>query len=136
MGLRENAGRGVIIPVLIMALGCASAEIHEPKAVKADIMKAYLSEVTKYDGIDVNEAVILAQSEMIFHGLDKDYYLDTPQLEPTDRDHWGVRFYPINRNPRDVITNPSVLVVVDRKDGKTSWHPQGVSYLFLEDSHQ
>lgn len=95
-------------------------------------MKDYHSKVSRSDGIDADEAVVLAKSEMVFRGWDKTYHLSQPRIEAVDQEHWGIRFYPVNKTAKDVVRNPSVLVIIRKNDGQVFLNTQGTSYMFLE----
>jgi hypothetical protein len=121
-------GKIILLSGYVLALGsCAPTVIQPPQSNKAEIMRSYFSQVTRYDGIDANEALLIAQSEMIFRGLDQSYVLGQPQQEKIDSAHWGVRFYPINQNTGE---QTSILVIIRKKDGALSWDKSGLSHLF------
>jgi len=87
-------------------------------------MDAFLSGVQKSDGIDQSEAILLAQSQLIFRGADKKFYMDKPEVTQVDERHWVVRFYPINKTLAEVRTSTNVLIVVDKNNGNTRWQEE------------
>ena len=80
-------------------------------------MKGYFTKIIKYDGINEQEAVLLAQSQVRFQGDEKRYYIDHPEIVPYDEEHWFVRFPPVNKTLAQVGTNPALLVTIDKKTG-------------------
>lgn len=90
-------------------------------ADKFRIMHAYQFGIEKVDGISPEEAVVIAQSEVIFRGYDKEYYLTKPHLKKLDDSSWAVEFYPVNKTFIDSISKPKLLITVGKTDGKLSW---------------
>lgn len=90
-------------------------------ADKFKIMHAYQFKVEKFDGISADEAVVIAQSEVIFRGYDKEYYITKPNLKKLDDTSWAVEFYPVNKTFIDSISKPKLLITVEKTDGKLSW---------------
>ena len=127
----ENFVWILVMPLLFC--GCTGTIEERPVADKNEIMKAYFSKVSRHDGVNIKEAVLLAQSELIFHNYEKEYHIDKPQLEFVSREFYGIRFFPFSRNSGDAKIRPSILVVVGRSDGSVRWHPEGASYLFYEE---
>ena len=85
-------------------------------------MKSYLSQVTKNDGIDQKEAILLAQSQVIFRGYAENYYLDKPLLVFDKVDRYGIKFFPRYKNLSEMRVYPKVLVVVQKKDGRIRFY--------------
>ncbi|MGE0267307.1 MAG: hypothetical protein AB7S78_02450 [Candidatus Omnitrophota bacterium] len=90
-------------------------------ADKFKIMHAYQFKVEKIDGISESEAVVIAQSEVIFRGYETEYYLMKPNLKKLDESTWAVEFYPVNKTFIDSISKPKLLITVGKSDGKISW---------------
>lgn len=101
----------------------AQTDLDKPDvtADKFKIMHAYQFKIEKFDGISQEEAVVIAQSEVIFRGYDKDYYFTKPNLKKLDDTSWAVEFYPVNKTFIDSISKPKLLITVGKTDGKLSW---------------
>jgi len=110
--------------LVLMIAGCAASSGPKIESSKKGVMDAFLSGVQKSDGIDQPEAILLAQSQLIFRGADKKFYLDRPEVALADERHWVVRFYPINKTLAEVSSSTNVLIVVDRNNGNTRWHEE------------
>lgn len=91
-------------------------------ADKFRIMHAYQFKVEKLDGISESEAVVIAQSEVIFRGYEDEYYIMKPHLRKLDESTWAVEFYPVNKTFIDSISKPKLLITVSKSDGKLSWN--------------
>ena len=133
--------RLIILLQALTFLGCASTKnpqtvykIPPPKVSTSAIMRDYLSTVTRHDGIEFEEAVLIAQSEMIFRGKAKNYHLDKPMVEFVNSQTWGLRFYPVNESYRDAVKNVSILISVEKQKGKVRWHSRGISFLLTEEN--
>jgi hypothetical protein len=100
-------------PVRLIAARQPAAEQAAQKA----ILKAYLSEITRYDGITLQEARIIAQSEIIFRGYGDIYYLQQPQVKFEDDRHFVFAFTPIVKTLEETVPRPERLVRVDKKSG-------------------
>lgn len=85
-------------------------------------MHAYQFKVEKLDGISESEAVVIAQSEVIFRGYEDEYYIMKPHLRKLDESTWAVEFYPVNKTFIDSISKPKLLITVSKSDGKLSWN--------------
>ena len=85
------------------------------------IMHEYLYNIAKFDGITKEEAVVIAQSQLIFRGQDKQYALTKPQLVMEDNDKWEFRFVPTERTLADGAQRTPVLVDVDKGDGQADF---------------
>lgn len=88
------------------------------KSAKFKIMHAYQFKVSKRDGVDEDEAIIIAQSEIIFRGFEDDYYFTKPRLIMMDKESWGVEFYPISKTFREARTKPRIQISVNKANGK------------------
>ncbi len=110
--------------LVLMITGCAAGPGSGIESSKKGIMDAYLSGVQKSDGIDQPEAILLAQSQLIFRGADKKFYMDRPEIALADERHWVVRFYPINKTLAEVSSSANVLIVVDKNNGNTRWQEE------------
>lgn len=97
-------------------LGCAS---RQQDFSKEAIMKSYLSQVKKSDGIDRQEAVILGQSQIVFRGYDQEYLLGNPEfIKESDR-QYVLKFYPKIKTFAERRGYPPILVWVEKNDGQT-----------------
>ena len=85
---------------------------------KFKIMHAYQFSVSKRDGVNEDEAIIIAQSDVIFRGYEKDYYLTRPRIIGAGEDDWGVEFSPISKTFQEARIKPRILVKVGKADGK------------------
>lgn len=82
-----------------------------------EIMRAYLSNVNKQDGISREEGVLIAQSELIFRGYEDQYDIGDPELIEDNAERFSYRFSALEQNaPR----GPEVIVRVRKKDGLVS----------------
>ena len=107
--------------MILLLSGCTTTKTlptKNPSLTRKEVMHNYLSNITKYDGIDRQEAITLAQSHLIFHGQENDYYFDIPQILFEDEEGWGIRFYPITQKGTGTTLTPSVLITVNKKDGR------------------
>ena len=84
--------------------------------VRQAIMRAYLQNVEKYDGVDEKEAVLLAQSQLIFQGYADSYDVETPQVVSRDDKFWKIQFSPVSKNTMETDASP-LMISVNRKDG-------------------
>ncbi len=130
--MRKNLG-GItsIVYVLVSLTGCGIMGSSSGSAVptgsaavdgRTAILKSYQSEVAKHDGINQKEALLLAQSEVIFRGYDDEYRVAHPRLMDDDGgSHWRVLFYPVNKTMHDALHKPNVMVRVDKANGDVHW---------------
>ena len=118
--MRSAVGPGIVAAVLaaVWLSGCAPTKAETNRQ---ELMGAYLSRVTKYDGIDRSEALILAQSQLIFLGRERDYWFEEPEITGEDNDFWYVRFSPINRTLEQVIHRTPILVTIRKANGDVAW---------------
>ncbi|MCA9392683.1 MAG: hypothetical protein KC900_00645 [Candidatus Omnitrophica bacterium] len=94
------------------------------KSAKFKVMHAYQFAVSKGDGVDEDEAKVIAQSEVIFRGYENDYYFTRPRLHDLDPGKWTVEFYPVTKTFREARVKPRVRVTIDKDDGKLKWEFQ------------
>lgn len=106
-----------MICLLAAVCGCAPHVSHGPGGKGKKVLSGYLSGVTKYDGIDENEAVLIAKSELFFRGDEKNYYFDRPHLEAVGENAWQVWFEPVNRTLQESFESRGAMVTIDRKTG-------------------
>ena len=103
-------------------LGCSSASTKDPRpSTKKGIMDAYLFKVNKTDGINRSEAILLAQSQMIFLGYSDSYNLAKPDMVAGNKNQWVFKFYPVGKTLKELITKPKILISINRKDGTANW---------------
>lgn len=91
---------------------------------KFKVMHAYQFSVSKKDGVNREEARIIAQSEVIFRGYENDYYFTRPRLYPDTADQWTVEFYPVTKTFQEARVKPRVRVTIDKDDGQLKWEFQ------------
>ena len=75
----------VVSIIFFLATGCAGSpspkERISPQTKDAQqLMKGYLFNVQKFDGINEEEAILLAKGEIIFRGEQNDYHLEHPEV--------------------------------------------------------
>ena len=99
--------------------GCVSTPV---KLTKKEIMQDYLSKVTIHDGVTQQEAILIAQSQVIFRGIEKNYHLENPQIVFEKEDSFGIKFYSKYKSLADRDLYPNILVVVQKKDGRTRFY--------------
>ena len=93
--------------------------VTQVSSTRQAIMRAYLQNVEKYDGVDEKEALLLAQSQLIFQGYADSYDVGTPQLVSQDDKFWKVEFFPAENKSMQVDAD-TVMISVNRRDG-VSW---------------
>ena len=81
-------------------------------------MFATMTQVRTYDGIDREEAVLLAQGELMFRGKQKQYRFDQPEILREDSDRWVLQFHPLVPTFSDRHKVPIMQVTVDKTNGK------------------
>lgn len=97
--------------------GCSAARPPAPASrLSADLMDAYLLKVVKFDGIDQEEALILAQSQMFFQGRARDFDVDNPRWLPDDT-CWVLSFKSVRRTLADVLADKAIVIMVDKQNG-------------------
>ncbi len=117
---RRPAFRRACVILLFYATfvsGCSAARPPAPASrLSADLMDAYLSKVVKFDGIDKEEALILARSQLFFQGRARDFDVDHPQWLSDDT-YWVLSFKAVRRTLADVIANRAIVIMVDKQNG-------------------
>lgn len=103
--------------LVVMGSGCAPHVSQDPGEKGKKVLSGYLSGVTKYDGIDENEAVLIAKSELLFRGDEKNYYFDRPHVEAVGENAWQVWFEPVNKTLQEALESQGAVVTIDRKNG-------------------
>ena len=111
----------LVVGCIFLLSGCMTTKKNITIASKEDIMKAYLAGVNKTDGIDKKEAILLAQSQIIFLGYEHDYNYAKIEVLKEDKSEWVFKFYPIGKTLKDSINKPNFLVSVRKKDGEVTW---------------
>lgn len=107
----------VIYLLVVICGGCAPHISQDPGGKGKKVLSGYLSGVTKYDGIDENEAVLIAKSELLFRGDEKNYYFDRPHVEAVGENTWQVWFEPVNKTLQEALESRGAVVTIDRKTG-------------------
>lgn len=110
-----------ILCLLFLATqGCSTISSPSTSLSKEEIMQAYLSGIEKFDGINEKEAILLAQSQLVFLGKESQYYKDNPQVLE-DQETWEIQFLPITRTLGEVLSTPVIFVFIDKKNGEILW---------------
>ena len=106
--------------LLFSACQTTSLSQHrESKLIREEILRAYLKDVKKSDGINLKEAFLVAQSDLIFHDLDKRYRIKEPVMAFEDVTRWGIVFQPISKTWGEAIGQSRFIIVVDKNSGQT-----------------
>lgn len=115
----------VLLGVLCLILGTYGCATTTPvvKRNNAEIMKKYLTQIDKSDGIDQDEALLLARSQIIFRGKDARYDLDKPRLS-SEKDEWVLTFSPVNKTLGEVISSTDLIIRISKRDGRIDWIEQ------------
>ena len=101
-----------------LAWGCSATQAPVASSrLSADLMDSYLSRVVKFDGIDKEEALILARSQMFFQGRTRTFNLDKPQWLPDDDTYWVLSFESVRRTLADVIADKVIVIFIDKHNG-------------------
>jgi hypothetical protein len=109
---------------ILLIMGCASSPAQDNPVDNRQLMENYLSKVVKYDGINYEEAVILAQSQLVFRDKEKEFRYDRPELAFPDETFWVIQFPPINTTLAELISRPNALIWVRKDNGETFWEEQ------------
>jgi len=104
--------------------GCTSPHASKHTLNRKKIMKAYLTDISQANGISREEAILIAKSQFIFRGHDRNYNLDRPQIVTEDAYHWAIKFDPINKTFKELINEPEVTIIITKGDGSTQWKEQ------------
>lgn len=103
---------------LLFSIGCAMYGPESEDASDKTVMSSYLSDVSKYNGIDRKEAIILAQSELYFHELKDEYYVDRAFVRYENEDVFAISFPPVRMTLQDSFETEPIMFYVDKKNGK------------------
>ena len=103
------------------------APARKTKLTKGSIMKSYLSGVNKADGVNKDEAILMAQSQIIFRGNDRRYNLNNPEIAFENDQSFGIKFISVKKflSSKEY---PPVVIAIDKKDGRVRFYtnPPGV----------
>ena len=115
--VKRNLELATVVLLSLATQGCAT---HSSLGflTKKEIMQAYLKDINKSDGINQKEAVLLAQSQLIFHGYENKYLIHEPHMGFDDKNFWVIKFYPANKTLVEVLESPIVLVTIAKDNGK------------------
>jgi len=107
------------ILISIILAGCSTTvknnkDGFNPKA----ITKSYLTTIQKADGINKEEALLLAQNELIFRGYDRSFAVNKPEIFFDDSQVWGIRFFSSNKTMADMLSGRVVDVFIRKDDGR------------------
>ncbi len=110
--------------IVMTCMGCMTTTGNaKASSPKQGIMDAYLTKIQKYDGIDEAEAILLAQSQLIFRGVDRKYYIEHPEIFGGGDKIWEVKFFPVNKTLAQASANQPLVIAVNKKDGNVRWQP-------------
>ncbi len=107
---------------LSILTGCVVTTKTRTPVTSQSIMKDYLSQVNTHDGVNRKEAILLAQSQVVFRGYDQHYYLDRPKLAFEKPDRYGIKFYPRHKTMNVNEQYPTILVVIKKSDGEARFY--------------
>ena len=104
----------------VLLTGCASARLGSSfaQATPDGVMFKSMTQVRTFDGIDRQEAILLAQSELVFRGRQNDFRFDRPKVLREDSDRWIIRFQPLAKAPAESKPNPLMQISVDKSNGE------------------
>lgn len=116
----------MLLLTVLVAAGCATIPVVDVPAIRAG-----LDTVDKSDGINADEARILAQIYMLDNNYDYDWDVTNPKVETDERDPslWAVTFPPLEdgwgsgRRPASEIQFVHLMPFftrVDKQDGSIS----------------
>ena len=97
MKIKNYAQFAVILLMMPFLAGCLTTYHQKTVSVREHIMQDYLTDVKRNDGINAQEAVLLARSELVFRSLERQYNLKEPLLEDQDAEHYSVQFFSSNK---------------------------------------
>jgi len=117
----------MILLLVLIATGCTTIPVVDIPAIRAE-----LASVDRSDGINADEARILAQNYMLDNGYDYDWNVTNPEVKTDERDSslWAVTFPPLEdgwgsgRRPASEIQFAHLLPYfarVDKQDGSISF---------------
>lgn len=98
--------------------GCVT--LSSCKTTKQSIMKAYLTDVSKTDGINREESMLLAQSELIFRGYESTFDIGEPKNWGEDREHYTYLFLHIGLTLIEARPDQRMVVTVSKKNGEVN----------------
>ena len=111
----------LVVGCIFLLVGCMTTKKNILRASKEEIMKSYLLGVHKTDGINKKEAILLAQSQIIFLGYEHDYNYAKIEILKEDKNEWVFKFYPIGKTLQESTNKPNFLVSVRKKEGEVTW---------------
>ena len=90
---------------------------------KEDILKAFLEDINKRDGVTLYEAIIMAQTELIFRDILNNYHFEKPQITTQSPARWGIRFHPrlINTDNKPAVP---VQFIITKNQGQIVFQDQ------------
>ena len=106
-----------ILGLMPALTGCISTQNKHAMTAKEQIMSDYLSQIERNDGINRQEAVLLARSELIFRGYDKQYSLSRPLIEHYDEENYLIQFFSSNKTLGQMIVGAAVSILVNKTTG-------------------
>ena len=110
--------------VIAFLTGCAGLSSRSDRSLdRGKLMDAYLSQVAKYDGINREEAIVLAQSQVIFRGREREFVLEEPQVTSSP-ELWTVTFIPVNRTLVDILSRPEIKIHIRKANGEVIWQEE------------
>ena len=103
--------------LLICSAGCAGLQDTSESVSRKEMMRSYLLQVKKTDGINREEALLIAKSELYFRGLDKMYNLNQAPAVFEDDNRWAVSFTFHHKTFQQLISEPRTFILIEKKDG-------------------
>lgn len=100
--------------------GCVTSTHDYSTTSKRILSKNYLRDVQKYDGINEEEAVLLAKNEILFRGYEKSFDVNAPEIFFEDNQLWGIRFRPGNKTMSDILSGREIDIFVRKDDGRVN----------------
>lgn len=111
----------LLLGIVTLLTACQTTSMYqhrESKLIREEIMRAYLTEIKKTDGIDLKEAFLLAQSDLIFHNLDKRYLINNPLMAFEDASRWGIAFEPVSKTWGEAISQSRLVIIISKDSGE------------------
>ncbi|MCA9401125.1 MAG: hypothetical protein KC713_05825 [Candidatus Omnitrophica bacterium] len=104
--------------LLLFITGCSTASPLAALPQKTpEIMASFFADVQKSDGINLQEAVLLAKSQIIFSGDEKRFYINYPKYYGENGQHYYILFYPINRTLIESLNSEELVLEIDKDNG-------------------